>query len=298
MRRTNSTLLAFLVIATLFHPLSAEESETTIDDPTVAESPAAPVEPYQFDDLNLLSRVFHAHTAEEGYLLLENELLVRIEEINTIFPLTGEERSSLQLSGKGDIERVRRAFSVVYEKHQQLKKNGDPGRAGLNEIIQNDQPNLTTMVETLFERPQSMFRATIESQLPPDAVEKYRTAMKERRQFEWTTMAMAVICTIDDEVPMTDEQKSRLLELVQLDNPPTLNRGFRSWWFYAKLGHVQDAELQAILTEKQWDRFKMHLQYRGRNGLPAEYFDWDSSDKATRDYNSKHNGEQTDEVAE
>lgn len=149
---------------------------------------------------------------------------------------------------------------------------------------QNDneaQQQIWTKVQSLYERvhggkmdnEKSLYRQMLERVLTEPQQQQFAAAEKERIQHRNQTMYRLCILELNRRVPITHEQREKLLGLMLAAPQPKGSRNERISQYigYVMLGKVEDADLRQVFDEAQ---LKVVLQFRDMYAGQEGNFVW------------------------
>jgi hypothetical protein len=210
---------------------------------------------------NIEANVFQPHgSAKQARTHLDARLKLQIDELHRTCDLTDEQQQKLRLAGINDIRRFFAEFEALRKKYQTGKKDQD----AWNNFWQEVQPLQTKMAGGLFGA-NSFFAKSIRNVLRPDQVVKYDELVLERRQFHYRACIEATLETVEQSVPLREEQSSEIVRLMLEETSPPLVFGRHDHQIVMyNLTKVSEAKLKALLDERQWKRMQAQLnQNRG-----------------------------------
>jgi hypothetical protein len=153
---------------------------------------------------------------------VQSELEMRLTEIESVCPLTTDQKGALELASAGDLQR----FLAKLEPLRQLfntKRKGDPAAAQefFNEFWQKAQPFQQQVQRGMFSQ-RSLFDRTLRATLNTEQVSQLAELEGKRREFRWKANVPGAIITLEQSHPMTHAQRQRLTVLLEENVPASI----------------------------------------------------------------------------
>jgi hypothetical protein len=245
------------------------------DDVVAAPAAEAAVEERVFiDEANFDQWIFQGrgdtNTARQR---IQSALQLQIDEVHRVCDLSADQTEKLKLAGKGDTKRFFEEVEVAREKFRAVQN--DPN--AFNGIWQDIQPLQQKLSHGLF-GDKSFFAKILRKSLTPEQSDKYQASLDERRQYRYRVMVEVGITSLENSVPLRDEQHRALVKLVlETTQPPQAFGRYENYVIMHQLSSLPEKEVKAVLNERQWALLDRQLaQFRGilpvlrQNGVLAE----------------------------
>lgn len=190
----------------------------------------------------------------------QNMAKTRIERIDQMCKLTEPQKKKLELAARGDMVHFFDRVEVVREKFMRLRNDQNK----IQEIWQDIQPLQVAIQSEQFSTG-SFFRKTLQRTLTGDQFSQFEKAELERRKFVYRAKILAVVVGFESTIPMTGEQRHKLVDLVEKETP--IPRGFGQYDQYVvmyQMGKIPSEKLRKIFDESQMKMLDRRLnQGRG-----------------------------------
>ncbi|HLQ43829.1 MAG TPA: hypothetical protein VK137_03800, partial [Planctomycetaceae bacterium] len=215
----------------------------------------------------------------------ETQLKLQAEEVDRACGLTEAQKKKLQLAGRGDIKRFFERVEELRKKFLLVRRD----QQKFNEIWQDIQPLQMTLNSGLFDD-QSFFHKTVRRTLTAEQAGHYEQVERERRQFRYRAKVELVVATLENGLPMRDEQRQKLIRLVLDETQPP--RKFGQYDYYVvmlQVSKLPENKLKPLFDNAQWkimrqqfDQVKGMEQFLKQNGGLATDGDSDEDAEPTR----------------
>jgi hypothetical protein len=209
-----------------------------------------------FADENFDQWVFQNQgNAQNGRKRIEQMLTLRTEEIDRVCGLSEGQKKKLQLAGRGDIKRffdrvedARKVFQAV--KHDQNK---------FQEIWQHIQPLQTELSAGLFGE-SSIFRKTVRKTLSAEQAASYDKIEQERRASLYRAKIELAVAMLDNGLPLHDEQRRKLVELLVADTKPPKRFGQYDYYVVLiQMAKLPEGKVKPLFDAAQWRAVQQQL---------------------------------------
>ncbi len=180
---------------------------------------------------------------------LDADLTLRIDDLYRACSLTQLQMKKLKLAGHGDIKRY-------YDRVDDLKRKyvssaGAPNN-NWNNIWQEMQP-LQMELNTGFFGENSIFVKTIKKTLTDDQAQRYDDLMRRRSVERQRATVEWFIVHIDKALGLTEDERTRLAELLITETPPPNRYGQGDFWYLMyQMSRLPEAKIKSIVDEPQW----------------------------------------------
>jgi len=227
-----------------------------------------------FADENFDQWVFQNQgNAQNGRKRIEQMLTLRTEEIDRVCGLSEGQKKKLQLAGRGDIKRffdrvedARKIFQAV--KHDQNK---------FQEIWQHIQPLQTELSAGLFGE-SSIFRKTVRTTLSAEQAASYDKIQQERRASLYRAKIELAVAMLDNGLPLHDEQRRKLVELLVADTKPPKRFGQYDYYVVLiQMAKLPEGKVKPLFDAAQWRAVQQQLnntrgmeQWLKQNGVMGD----------------------------
>ena len=216
---------------------------------------------FVMDDNNLENQVFQPHgNAKQARAGLEKRLKLQIDELHRICELTDSQKQKLRLAASNDIRRFFNEFEALRKKY----KSGKQDQQAWQNIWQEIQPLQTKMSSGLF-GDNSFFAKSTRSVMTAEQLAKYEIAVRERRRLRYRASVEVVMETLENSVPLRDEQHDAIVKLLIEETKPPLAFGQHDQMVVAyNLAKIPEEKLKPVLDERQWRLMQVQInQGRG-----------------------------------
>lgn len=228
------------------------------------EKPRQQQEQFEIDPSNFDQWVFgNVGNRDAGIQRMNSMLELRCDAVDRACSLSPEQKDKIQLAGRGDIQRYLNQVELVRDKFMAVRK--DQNR--FNQIWQDISP-LQQRLNSGFFNDDTMLVKIIRGTLTPEQTVIYDQVELERRMNRFRAKVELVVASMETNVPMTDAQREKFIELIVSQSPPP--RRFGQYDFYLVLyraAQIPESKWTTILDKPQYDAFRGMLQ-QGR-GMEA-----------------------------
>jgi hypothetical protein len=210
---------------------------------------------------NIEGNVFQQHgTAKQARTSIETRLKLQIDELHRICELNDAQRQKLKLAGSNDVRRFFDEFEALKKKY----KGGKKDQEAWNNFWQDIQPLQAKMTTGLFGA-ESFFAKSVRLVLNADQVAKYDEVTSERRQFHYRASIETVLDTVENTVPLRDDQHDAIVKLLIEETKPPISFGqYDHQAVMCNLSRVPEAKLKPVLDARQWKLMQAQIdQNRG-----------------------------------
>jgi hypothetical protein len=190
----------------------------------------------------------------------QSALKLRIDDVHRICELTEPQKKKLSLAAQGDIKRFFEQVEAVREEFRAVQK--DPN--AFNAIWQEIQPLQQKLAGGLFGET-SLFGKTLRKTLTSEQFAKYSDSMDERHRYRHKAIVAAALATLENSVPLRNEQHESLVKLILDKSPPPLVSGqYNHYVVMYQISKLPEKEVHALLDERQQKLLELQLeQFRG-----------------------------------
>jgi hypothetical protein len=201
---------------------------------------------------------------------LKEALELYTEDIDQACGLSDDQKQKLRLAGRGDINRFFRTFEEVKLKFQLIRND----QQKVNQIFQDVTPLQAQMTTGLFTR-DSLLQKCLVNTINREQFLKYVKVDQERRSFHHEAKIGIVITLLNQSVPITSEQRRRLVDLLRRETrPPRKSSQYDYYAMMHQISKIDEAKLTLILDDIQWQVFTKQLarmrgmeQWLKQNGI-------------------------------
>jgi hypothetical protein len=210
---------------------------------------------------------------------LESALALRIDDLERAFGLTAAQQKKLKLAGYGDLKLYFDRVDAAKRRFTQMQNNPN------HNIWQEVQPLQVEFNAGIF-GDGSIFGKAIGKTLSADQAARYESMRRERIAGRRRAVIDWFVVHIDKGLGLSDEQRSRLVELLVKETPAPARYGQGDYWFLMyEMSRLPEDKLRSIFDAPQWRLLRRQLgQARGMeqwlrsNGILA---DGDTADRRT-----------------
>jgi len=192
---------------------------------------------------------------------LEEIVQTRVDLIAHACDLTPEQQQKLTLAGEGDIHRFFNEFqalrrtlptgSVTQQEYQEMWQKIQPFRQRYNAGLFNDDSLMAKSVRYILQENQ---------------VSRYEEFEQRRRQRYFESAVRGTIAMMEDELPLTAEQREKLIKLVLEQKADIRVQQTSYYQMYAvlyQMSLIPEGQLKPIFLDNEWVIMKAFLD-RGR----------------------------------
>jgi hypothetical protein len=204
---------------------------------------------------------------------LESTLKLQIAEIDRACQLTDAQKKNLQLAGTGDIVRFFDRCEDAREKFEAIKDQQQRAQ----QTWQLIEPLQRTLENGLFAG-DSLFYKSLHRIVTGDQWTRYQAVANEEREFRRRAMIELVVASLEEEMPLSDKQRQRLITLLL--SRVKLPRKPGSYAYYAimlQFAKTPEEELKPLFDSMQWkvvvrnrSQFKGLEQFLKQNNIWPE----------------------------
>jgi hypothetical protein len=189
---------------------------------------------------------------------LDSALALRIDDLERAFGVTEGQKKKLQLAGRGDIKRFFDRVDDVKRKFVQLQNSPN------NNIWQEIQPLQVELNAGIF-GDDSIFTKTITRTLNDDQAARYESMLRERTSGRRRATIDWFVVHIDKGLGLSDDQRSRLGEMLVNETPAPRRFGQGDYWFLMyEMSLLPEGKLKPIFDIPQWRLLsRQFMQARG-----------------------------------
>lgn len=189
-------------------------------------------------------------TMEAARRNAEQSLQVQIDFVGLVGGLSKRQRQKLILAGEGDISRFFSDFDAL------LRATGEQrlSEAEYQQIRQKAQPYQQRFLDGLTSR-NSLYGKAVKSTLTPEQLKRYELQIAERDRRHYLALVKGTVAIIERTVPLTEDQRQRLIDLVMANTKPPKSYGQSYFRFHVvlyQMSTLPEADLKAIFWENEW----------------------------------------------
>ena len=255
---------AFVVLVAVFGAETVVRAQDEEDEAAAAMQVQAN---FEVGEENFDQWVFgNQRNAAGGRKRLETQLKLQSDEVERACKLTEAQKKKLQLAGRGDIKRFYDRVEEVRKKFLLVRKD----QQKFQEIWQDIQPLQMTLNSGLFDD-QSFFHKTLRRTLNAEQAEHYELAEHQRRTFRYRAKVELVVATLENGLPLRDEQRRKLIQLILDETKPP--RKFGQYDYYMvmlQVSKLPENKLKPLFDNAQWK--VLNQQFNQVKGLGEEFF--------------------------
>jgi hypothetical protein len=191
---------------------------------------------------------------------IESTLKLRIDDVHRICDLSEAQKQKLALAARGDIKRFFELVAAAREEFRAVQN--DPN--AFNAIWQDIQPLQQKMANGLFGET-SLFAKTLRKTLTAEQSLKYKANMDERHRYRHKAMVAAALATLENSIPLRNDQHAALVKLIVDKSPPPQASGqYNHYVVMYQISKLPENEVNALLDEHQQKLLSQQLdQFRG-----------------------------------
>jgi hypothetical protein len=202
------------------------------------------------DENQLEQIVFSNQHGQSGRGRAQRSLESQVALVERIGNLSDEQKTKLELAGLGDIHRF---FSLF----ETLRRNTPTGQVTMDQyqkMWQEAQPLQRRYQAGLHGRG-SLFQKTLWNTLDKSQLSTFQKIDAERRRREYGAIVRATVAQIDRAVPLTADQRARLIDLVLTRTEPPEIWGQSYYQYHVVLlnmSKLPEEELKPIFLGNEW----------------------------------------------
>jgi hypothetical protein len=200
------------------------------------------------------------HNAASARRRLESSLTLHVDAVDTACKLTDEQKTKLQLAGRGDIKRFFDRYEAIKLKWQNRKRDND----NINNVFQDIQPLQITLQTGIF-GDSSIFHKSLPHTLNGEQQTRYDAVLRERGAFRHRANIELVVTMVEQGVPLRDAQRRAIIELLTKETKPLRKSSQYDYYVLLfQLGQFPEEKLKKHFDDAQWKVLKRLVeQYRG-----------------------------------
>jgi len=203
-------------------------------------------------------------SASQGSFDSESELVLHIEAVDRVCGLNESQKEKLRLAGRGDYSRFGRQVDDLKAKYV----GKTYGQNEIGEIYQKIQP-LGQVYQAGLLGNESLFSKVLEKTLTSEQAAKFAALESERRKARYIAKVKLFVVQLERTCPLTDEQRSKLVDLIIAETKPPKRFGQYDWYVVMyQANKIPDGKFDAIVDDAQLKQFKITL----RQGAGMEHF--------------------------
>jgi hypothetical protein len=196
----------------------------------------------------------NARNASGGRKCIESRLELQLEELDRSCGLSEAQKRKLELAARGDIGRF---FERVEQSRKKFLAKQDQN--AINQIWQDIQPLQAKLQAGLFGE-NSLYQKLLSRTLTPEQSVKVAQVDKERRAFRYNATVALVVVTLENSVPLREEQRQKLTTLIrERTQPPRKFGQYDHQLVLCQLARLPEGELKPIFDEVQWRALNRQL---------------------------------------
>ncbi len=196
---------------------------------------------------------------------IQAELEMRLAEIESVSPLTSDQRGALELASAGDTQRFLAKVEPLRLSFMANRK-ADPAKAQefFNQFWQKAQPFQMQVQRGMFSS-RSLFNRTLRMTLTADQFDRLGVLEAERRAFRWKANVPGAIITLEQAHPMTHAQREQITAILEENVPPSIpSQTYQMQSVMLRVLSQSIGESQSAFPPEQFEKLKNYLNnYRG-----------------------------------
>jgi hypothetical protein len=255
--------LPLLFAVTLWLTASCRIGSAAPDDVEPPPDAAEGVERAQvfMDAANIDQWIFQGRgNADSARQRIQSALQLQLDELHRVCELTDLQKKKLSLAAQGDIRQFFEEVEVIREKFGAVQNDAN----AFNGIWQEIQPLQQKLSRGLFDET-SFFAKTLRKTLSPEQTVKYKANVNERRQYRYRAIVEIGVTSLENSVPLRDEQHAALVKLLlEKTQPPQTFGQHDNYVILHQISTLPENEVKALLDERQWELLQRQVgQFRG-----------------------------------
>jgi hypothetical protein len=224
-------------------------------------TPSARAQEFELNDQTFNQWLF---SASQGQFDPTSELTLNLEAVDRVCGLSEEQKAKLRIAGQGDYARFGRQVDEL--RAEFVGKTYNQNEIG--NIYQKIQP-LGQVYQAGLLGDSSLFSKVLANTLTLEQAANFDRIAEERQRARYSAKVRMFVVTVERTCPLTDKQRTALVELLLAETEPPKRFGQYDW--YVIMYHaskVPDQKFETILDEAQMRQFKQTL----RQGAAMEHF--------------------------
>ena len=218
--------------------------------------------------------VFGSRTPAAARIRLNSLLTLQIEDVDRTCALTPEQKTKLELAGKGDVKHLYDRVAEKKRKFQSVKN--DQNKIG--NIFQEIQPLQSAFNSGPFDEG-SIFFKTITNTLEGVQKTKYEDVLTNKRLFRYRAKVDLTVAFLDNAVGFKADQRKKLSEILLVETKPPRRYGQYDYYVVMwQAAHLPEAKLKPLFDETQWKLLSRQLtqvkgmgQFLKQNGYLEDF---------------------------
>ncbi len=203
-------------------------------------------------------------SASQGTFNPDSELTLTVEAVDRVCTLTDPQKEKLRLAANGDFARFERQVDELRAEY--VGKTYSQNEIG--QIYQKIQP-LGQVYQAGLLGDASLFSKVLANTLTLEQAAKFDRIEAERRRARYAAKVGLFVATMERSCPLTDKQRTALVELLLTETKPPKVFGQYDWYVIMyQASKVPDAKYEHIIDEAQLKALKQSL----RQGAGMEHF--------------------------
>jgi hypothetical protein len=258
--RSLAWLFLGLAVSFLAAPTATARPDDDDDDADEVK-PAAPAQ-HVFQEADFDRWVFQNNN--EGPAGVRKRLMtmlgLHIDDIDRTCKLTEEQKTRIELAGRGDIKQ----FHALYEKVRQkfLKVRHDQQK--MNDLWQEINPLRATVQHVIFNDDSFLFRS-LHNILTAEQFAQFDASAGARRAYRQRARVELAVAMLEQNAPLTDAQRTALIEALTKLTKPGRQPGIYGYYVLMyQLAQLPEEKLKPYFDDLQWKPVSMQLrQFKG-----------------------------------
>ena len=183
---------------------------------------------------------------------LQTQLAVRVDSVARTCGLSDAQRNKLELAGCGDVKRFHRSVEQLKQKYGAVVTD----QQKFAELAQEVSPLQLKLQGGLFGE-SSLYAKVLKQTLDPKQSTQYAEEERQRQRFRYETRIEAVLCDLENSVPLLAEQRQKLVKLL-LDetSPPKKYDQYANIIVLLQVRRLDKAKFKAVLDKDQRQALK------------------------------------------
>ncbi len=203
-------------------------------------------------------------SASQGSFNPDSELTLTVEAVDRVCTLTDPQKEKLRLAANGDFARFKRKVNELRAEY--VGKTYSQNEIG--QIYQKIQP-LGQVYQAGLLGDASLFSKVLANTLTLEQAAKFDHIEAERRRARYAAKVGLFVVTLERNCPLTDKQRTALVELLLKETKPPKVFGQYDWYVIMyQASKVPDAKYEHIIDEAQLKALKQSL----RQGAGMQHF--------------------------
>lgn len=237
------------------------------DDVEVVPQPQAVRQAMPFDmiERNLDSWIYQGVGGpEQGKARLESHIKVHLEELESLYELTEEQKRKIALAAKGDkrrfLDQVEAAKARVRAAAEQDGEQENQANATM-QLAWQEAHALQQRLQSGVFGPASLVRKILPSTLTPEQYAAFEAVDAERTRFRYRAAVEAAVVAFEDLFPLREAERRALMDaLIERTPPPKAFGTYNYNYVLYRIATLPADALEPHFVAERWKLFQRQTQ--------------------------------------